>query len=72
MRTALPKLPVHNLSQPPGVISLKIDRDTGLPAAPNQRNAMFEYFLSEHAPEPRQTEESLPTDTEQVNAIDLF
>lgn len=72
MRTALPKLPVHNLSQPPGVISLKIDPDTGLPTTPSQLNAMFEYFLSEHAPEARQTEESLAADSEQVNAIDLF
>jgi hypothetical protein len=33
---------------------------------------MFEYFLSEHAPKARQDEESLPVDTEEVNAIDLF
>ena len=72
MRTALPKLPVHNLSQPSGVVSLKIDPKSGLPAAPNQPGAMFEYFLSEHAPKARQDEESLPVDTEEVNAIDLF
>jgi penicillin-binding protein 1A len=30
---------------------VKIDPDTGLLAAPGQRNAIFEYFREEHVPE---------------------
>lgn len=72
MRDALPQLPERTLTQPRGVVSLKIDPDTGQLAAPGQANAMFEYFLSEHVPDARREEERPQIDAGDVNAIDLF
>ncbi len=60
-------------SQPPGVVTLKIDPSTGELARPGQNNAIFEYFLAEFAPEQQQTTEP-PRDTpdETLKAIDIF
>lgn len=73
MRDVLPKLPEVSLSQPAGVISLKIDPTTGKLAAPGQRDAIFEYFLSEHVPAERHIEEPPQLDQkDDINAIDFF
>ena len=50
MREALKDRPESNPPQPPGVLSMKIDPATGALAASGQREAIFEYFLAEHAP----------------------
>jgi penicillin-binding protein 1A len=50
MREALKDRPVINRPVPPGIVSVKIDPDTGLLASPEQRNAIFEYFLEETVP----------------------
>ena len=52
MAVALADLPERFLDQPEGVINLKIDPVTGKLASPQQENAIFEYFLTEHAPHP--------------------
>ena len=50
MRVALDGVPEDTRQQPAGVVTLKIDPRTGEPASPDEQNAIFEYFLAEHAP----------------------
>jgi len=60
--------------QPQGVVTIKIDPETGERASPNQSNALFEYFFNEHTPERNvQTDNSQdPQSEEPIKAIDLF
>ncbi|WP_019528367.1 penicillin-binding protein 1A [Dasania marina] len=50
MSLALQGRPEVNPVQPEGIITVKIDPDTGLLAQPGQSNAIFEYFRAENAP----------------------
>ncbi len=52
MGTALDGVPESLPTQPPGIVTMRIDPETGAPAAANQENAIFEFFLAEHAPDP--------------------
>ena len=73
MRVAMEGVPEVNLKQPQGVVSLKIDPQTGEIAAPGQSNAIFEYFLKGHVPKRKQKTLRLPehSDTE-VRPEDIF
>jgi len=51
MRTALKDRPEIPLEQPDGLITVRIDPKTGLLAAPRQKNAIFETFRTEYAPQ---------------------
>ena len=51
MRTALKDSPQVERPVPPGIVTVKIDPDNGLLAAPGQRNAIFEYFLQGSVPQ---------------------
>ena len=53
MKVALEGVPEETRQQPSDVVTLKIDPRTGEPASPDQQNAMFEYFLADHAPTAR-------------------
>ena len=50
MREALKGRPESSPPQPPGVLNMKIDPNTGNLAGGDQADAVFEYFLAEHAP----------------------
>ena len=50
MREALKDSPEREREVPAGIVTVGIDPDTGLLAAPDQRNAIFEYFREEYAP----------------------
>jgi len=50
MREALKGRPEKLLKQPPDVVSVKIDPETGLLAKPGQKDAIFEFFRSENIP----------------------
>ena len=50
MKVALDGVPEETRQQPPGVVTLKIDPRSGEPASPDDQNAIFEYFLADHAP----------------------
>ncbi len=50
MKTALSEIPQAPLVQPDGVISVRINKSTGEPAAPGDEDAIFEYFFEEHSP----------------------
>lgn len=50
MRTALQGIPDHPPEQPPGLVTVRIDPDTGLLADSKDRKAIFETFFAEHVP----------------------
>ena len=50
MRAALRGLPEHSMPQPPDMVTVRIDPTSGLLAAPNQQNAIFEVFRKENEP----------------------
>ena len=50
MKTALQGKPENTLAQPPGLVTVSIDPETGLLATPEQDNAIPEFFLSDQAP----------------------
>ncbi len=73
MEEALAGIDEAHPTQPPGVVTLKIDPTTGSRARPGQNNAIFEYFLAEHAPEaPSTRQPNQPAQDEEIKAIDLF
>jgi penicillin-binding protein 1A len=74
MKVALDGVPEQHRVQPPGVVTMKIDPRTGQPAPPDQSDAMFEYFLAEHAPKPLTTRQpgTETVDTTPVRPVDIF
>lgn len=50
MRVALEGVPEQSLVQPDGIVTARIDPETGLLAAPGQTDAIFEYFREENVP----------------------
>ncbi len=50
MKVALSGRPERRYKQPDGIVSLLIDPQTGLRAAPNQADAVFEFFTTDTAP----------------------
>ncbi len=50
MREALHGIPERPLNRPAGLVTVRIDPDSGLLAASNQSNAIFETFQVEHVP----------------------
>lgn len=69
MQVALQGREERHLPQPPGIVSVRIDPDSGELARPGQSNAIFEYFRSEDAPN-RNTYHS--DEEEQQNPYDIF
>lgn len=63
MQNALINEPEHNLKQPEGVTTARIDPASGLLAAPEQRNAIFEVFTADTVPKTITSEQSLVDDT---------
>jgi penicillin-binding protein 1A len=74
MQTALEGIPEVTRAQPAGVLTMKIDPTTGQPASPDQSDAIFEYFIAEHAPrqEPVIQIQTELEKTEQVRPVDIF
>lgn len=50
MQQALQGKPEHAMAQPTGIVTAKIDPSTGLLAAPEQRNSIFEVFTQQTLP----------------------
>ncbi len=50
MQSALQNVEDKPLTQPAGIVSVRIDPETGLLAPPEQNNAIFEYFKQENVP----------------------
>lgn len=53
MRAALRGIPPRPFPQPPGIVTLRIDRNTGRPSGPGNPGAMFEIFRAGHTPRAR-------------------
>ncbi|MBE0506325.1 MAG: PBP1A family penicillin-binding protein [Marinospirillum sp.] len=51
MKVALQNQPERVLDRPEGLVTVRIDPDTGLRARPGQQDAMFEIFYQERVPE---------------------
>jgi penicillin-binding protein 1A len=49
-RIALKGIPEHQMPMPDGIVSVRIDRETGCPARAGQGNAVFEVFRDGHVP----------------------
>jgi penicillin-binding protein 1A len=50
-RLAFQGVPNHRMDMPEGIVSRKINRETGCPADASDPNAMFEYFKENQLPE---------------------
>jgi penicillin-binding protein 1A len=50
-RLAFDGVPEHRMPMPEGIVSVRIDRETGCPARAGQRNVVFEMFREGHVPE---------------------
>jgi penicillin-binding protein 1A len=51
MRLALKGVPENQMPMPEGIVSVRIDPQTGCPARSGQRGTIFEYFREGHVPE---------------------
>ena len=56
-RIALKDAPEHQMEMPEGIVSVRIDRETGCPARVGQANVMFEVFREGHVPDCERLEE---------------
>lgn len=74
MSHVLPKAIAPNRAQPAGVLTLKIDPHTGRRAAPDQPDAIFEYFVAEHTPPEEVVQPTLQDqiDTTTIRTTDIF
>jgi penicillin-binding protein 1A len=72
MREALDGVPERVLPQPPGVVNLRVDRETGQPTYPSNSSALDEVFLAEFAPDPAPTVDKGNVSGEEIRAVDLF
>ncbi len=55
MRQALQQYPVRTFPRPPGLVTVRIDPETGKLASPQQNNAIFETFRNQYAPKTQNT-----------------
>lgn len=73
METALAGVKESFPNQPDGVVTMKIDPDSGEPARARQGDAIFEFFLAEHTPRPPTVDRSdEPSDIESIKDVDIF
>ncbi len=78
MKTVLEGVPEHILPEPQGLVYARINKITGKLAQPNDPDAMFEVFRTEHAPTALNDETQTPVfDSNSTNPgdsgiIDLF
>lgn len=63
METALPMYPEKPLPRPDGMVTVRIDRETGLSVGPGHKGAIFETFRAQHVPEKQQENQQTPTFT---------
>ena len=69
MRIALKGVPENQMEMPEGIVSVRIDPQTGCPARSGQLGTIFEYFREGHVPECENVEE-LPDIFNEAGSID--
>lgn len=72
MRIALKDKPMHTLTKPAGIISLKIDADTGRLASSSSTRTYNELFKKEDNVQAGSNTSNLPASSDEVAPIDLF
>ena len=72
MREALAEEPEVQRIAPDGVVRARVDAATGQATTPDNRRAMFEYFLASNAPQTQTTTRRPSTDTAPVRPEDIF
>jgi penicillin-binding protein 1A len=74
MALALPETPDRRRKQPDGLVTIRIDPDTGKAASAGQRNAIFEIFREENAPLPESESASsnAQPEVEELAPAELF
>lgn len=75
MGEALKNTPNATLSMPPGIVTAKIDRKTGLLAHSNRKNTIFEIFRKENAPSqfaPKHPQPTPDNNTSLNSSAELF
>lgn len=72
MRTALADEPVVQRPIPDGVVRVKVNEETGRVAAPDDPDALFEYFLADNLPERGPSRLDRPRRGETVRPEDIF
>ena len=73
MQAALDGQPEQPAALPAGVVTMKIDPRTGGVATPTQQDAIFEYFLKEHAPKPKPASRFQPGEPQDdLTPVDIF
>ena len=73
MRTALDGVPEKSVSQPDGVVTVRIDPATGERASPDSSDGIFELFLAENAPPEREFFQEEGSVVEQATEVeDIF
>jgi penicillin-binding protein 1A len=73
MELALPATPEKRRKQPDGMVTIRIDPDTGEAAKAGQSNAIFEIFFEENAPVTRREEGGKgPKNTTEIAPAELF
>ena len=69
MAEALKGMPETVLEQPDGIVSVRIDKATGLPATPESKETMFEYFREDQVPTENQAGFNRPNNSEDASDI---
>jgi penicillin-binding protein 1A len=50
MEDALADMPINSMAQPDGIVTVRINPETGFRAQPNEEGAVFEVFREEYQP----------------------
>lgn len=72
MRTALKDIPEALLPQPPGIVTVRIDKNTGQYANPSDPNSYFEVFRKKYAPSPNNQHAANNTDSSGFQPGDIY
>ncbi|MCH8542576.1 MAG: PBP1A family penicillin-binding protein [Alcanivorax sp.] len=73
MSGSLPLVPERSLPQPPGIVSARINPDSGKRARPGDQGAIFEYFREEDLPElDDESRSGSGSGDDQISPEDLF
>ena len=72
MREAIRRYPVRDFSEPEGIVSVRIDPETGLLASASTENAYFQPFLEGSEPQERTAERTTRKDADRLLRSDAF
>lgn len=69
MKVALDGVPEDHIRQPDGIVSIKIDPETGKRAAPGDPDAIFEIFRTENVPEISDAQDGNSKDVDTIEEL---